>query len=222
MGKLYPESHVEIEGVLARHYELLLNLITLGRYSSFIEDAIGSMAIGPTDKILDLGAGTGYNETYMSQYLDGKGEIVGLDKSEDAIARFRRRFEDDGNVKVKSARIDQPLPYEAHFDKVLTSFVVHGLPHPNREKVIENAYRALKPRGKFFLLDYGEFEVSELPAYVRLPFKVAECKYAFDYISRDWEEILREFGFEITQRSEYFDGFARLLEATKRREDGGG
>ena len=221
MAKLYPDSHVEIDGILAKHYELLLNLITLGRYSSFVENAIGAMRINPEDKILDLGAGTGYNETYMAGYLNGKGKIIGLDKSEDAIARFRKKFADHENVMVKNTRIDQPLPYDAHFDKVLTSFVIHGLPHPAREELIKNAHRGLKPGGKFFVLDYGEFEVSELPVYVRLPFKVAECKYAFDYVSRDWESILRGAGFEITKSEEYFDGFARLLEATKQGDDNG-
>lgn len=173
------------------------------------------MDIQPEDRVLDLGAGTGYNAEYMTNYLNADGRILGLDKSKVGIERFREKFQTNPSVRVENRRIDKPLPYDSEFDKVLTSFVIHGLPHPARENLIKNARNALKSGGKFFILDYGEFEISELPLHVRLPFRVAECKYAYDYISRDWEAILVDFGFSPTGNQEYFDGFTRLLEAEK-------
>ena len=215
MGDLYPRSHIEIDGLLARYYEQLLNLVTLGKYSKFIENAIRAMDIQPEDKILDLGAGSGYNAEYMVNYMNSDGRILGLDKSRVGIERFREKFQTNPSVSVENRRIDKPLPYDSEFDKVLTSFVIHGLPHPARENLIKNARKALKPEGKFFILDYGEFELSELPLQIRLPFRAAECKYAYDYISRDWKAILVDFGFKPTGNKEYFDGFTRLLEAEK-------
>ncbi len=215
MDKLYPDSHVEIDGLLARYYEHLLNLVTGGRYGKFIEQAVRDMEIEPEDRILDLGAGTGYNASQVVQYLDEEGSILGLDKSEDAIERFRKKFPDNPNVKVENRRVDAPLPYGSEFDKVLTSFVIHGLPHPARKELLKNARKALIPGGKLLILDYGEFNLQELPLHIRLPFRAVECKYAYDYISRDWETILRDFGFRVGESHEYFDGFTRLLEAEK-------
>ncbi|MFW6111769.1 MAG: class I SAM-dependent methyltransferase [Candidatus Bipolaricaulota bacterium] len=215
MGELYPRSHIEIDGTLARYYEQLLNLITLGKYSKFIENAIQAMDIQPEDRILDLGAGTGYNAEYMVKYLNTGGRILGLDISRVGIERFRDKFQTNPAVRVENRRVDKPLPYNSEFDKVLTSFVIHGLPHPARENLIKNAFKALKSGGKFFILDYGEFELGELPLHIRLPFRAAECKYAYDYISRDWEAILVDFGFRPTGNQKYFDGFTRLLEAKK-------
>ncbi|MCF7890620.1 class I SAM-dependent methyltransferase [Candidatus Bipolaricaulota bacterium] len=215
MSELYPDSHIEIDGIAARYYETFLNLVTVGKYGRFIDRAIGDMEIEPEDRILDLGAGSGYNARFMAEYIGEEGKILGLDISKEGINQFREKFNDKLNVKVENMRIDQPLPYESQFTKVLTSFVIHGLPHSAREKTLENAYRALQRGGRFYLLDYGEFELSDLPLYMRVPFRIAECEYAYDYIARDWKEILEQFGFEEVESNQYLGGFTRLMTAKK-------
>ena len=215
MGQLYPDSHVEIDGFLARYYEQLLNLISLGKYGKFIEQAIEDMKINPEDQILDMGSGSGYNAQFMSKYLGNEGGILGLDISKEGIARFKEKFSDNPEINVENRRVDKPIPYESRFDKVLTSFVIHGLPHTARQKLLDNAHKALRPEGRFFLLDYGEFELSDLPLHLRVPFKVAECEYAYDYLDRNWEDILKEFGFVVVDNYQYMGGFTRLLVAEK-------
>jgi demethylmenaquinone methyltransferase/2-methoxy-6-polyprenyl-1,4-benzoquinol methylase len=215
MSNLYPKSHVEIDGMLARYYEHLLNLVTAGQYGRFIEEAIEDMDIKPEDRILDFGSGSGYNAEFMINYLGDKGEILGLDISRAGIARFNQKFSDEPGVNVKERRIDRPLPYESEFNKVLSSFVIHGLPHSARKNVLKNARKALVEGGRFYLLDYGEFALTELPLYLRIPFKVAECEYAFDYIARNWEGVLHENGLEPIENRMYLDGFTRLLVAEK-------
>ncbi|MBS3787070.1 class I SAM-dependent methyltransferase [Candidatus Bipolaricaulota bacterium] len=215
MTELYPNSHIEIDGIAARYYENFLNLVTLGKYGQFIEQAIRDIEINPEDRILDLGSGSGYNAQFMAKYIGKDGEILGLDVSKEGVKQFRQKFNNKPNVKAENRRIDDLLPYESQFDKVLTSFVIHGLPHSARKKVLENTYKALLPGGRFCLLDYGEFELSDLPLYIRIPFRIAECDYAFDYISRDWKEILEQFGFEEVESHQYLGGFTRLMTAKK-------
>lgn len=215
MGDLYPDSHIEVSGILARYYEIFLNAGTLGRYGNFIAGAIEDMEIESGDEILDLGAGTGYNASFMADYVGDQGKILGLDISDNAISRFKKRFSDRENVEIEERRIDEPLPFDSRFDKAFTSFVIHGLPHPSRMATLENVHKALKPGGRFFILDYSDFELEELPFYLRIPFKLGECKYAYDYLDRDWEKILEEFGFSLNRNHEYFHGFARLMEAEK-------
>lgn len=215
MSKLYPNSHIEIDGIAAKYYETFLNLVTIGKYGRFIEQAIADMGIQPEDRILDLGAGSGYNAQFMEEYTGEEGEILGLDISKEGVKQFRKKFSNKPNIKVENRRIDDPLPYESQFNKVLTSFVIHGLPHSAREKTLKNAYKTLEQGGRFYLLDYGEFELSDLPLYMRIPFKIAECDYAYDYISRDWKEILEQFGFEEVKSQQYLGGFTRLMTGKK-------
>lgn len=63
----YPQSKVEINGFMARYYDILLDTVTLGRYRPLIEKAIELMAIRPSDKILDLGSGT-VTERHLAFY----------------------------------------------------------------------------------------------------------------------------------------------------------
>lgn len=92
MGKLYPESRVEIGGLLAKHYGLLLNVVTVGRYKPFIRRVAEDMRIKPTDKILDLGAGSGYNTTFIRSHIGKEGSILGLEIGEAAISKFQKRL----------------------------------------------------------------------------------------------------------------------------------
>jgi len=215
MKKIYPESKVEIHDFAAKYYDNILNIATFGTYPFFIRKVIASMNIMPRDRILDLGAGSGRNALLMRQFLSKEGEIVGLDISDDMIAQFEqntRRFE---NMKIFNRRIDEPLDYENKFDKVFISFVLHGLPHPIRKTVIQNAFKALKPGGTFFILDYNEFNLNEMPPLIRIPFKIIECPYAFDFIEKDWKQILEENKFSGFQEHLFFHNYVRLLGAKK-------
>ena len=91
MNKLYPESKVELSGFMAKHYDILLNLITLGKYGRHIRKVIYLMNIKPEDKIIDLGAGTGNNTCLMMKYLSEKGKIVALDISREMIEQFQKK-----------------------------------------------------------------------------------------------------------------------------------
>ena len=216
MPRYYPKSKVEISGFSAKHYDFMLNIMTLGKYVNFINDAVKEMKIEPDDKILDLGAGTGRNACLMGKYLTGKGEILGLEISEQMVKQFERKTQSIKNINLLRQRIDKPFVLEQSFDKVFISFVIHGFPHEVRAEIIGNAFNALKSAGEFIILDFSEFVLSEMPLLFRVPFKAVECPYAFDFIERDWKQILRSSGFDTFEEHYYFKNYVRLLIARKK------
>lgn len=215
MTKYYPKSKVEAAGFSARYYDTLLNIVSLGTYSSFIEKAIRSMEIHPNDRILDLGAGTGRNGCIMMKYLSKGGNLIGLDISEEMIVQFKRKCLAFPNAEIFNQRIDQHLPYEREFDKVFIAFVLHGFPQNIRELIIGNAFRVLRDDGEFFILDYNEFSFEDIPFYVKVLFRFGECPYAFDFIKKDWKRILTTKGFNRFGEYLFFNGYVRLLKASK-------
>jgi len=215
MCAYYPTSKVEVSGFTAKHYDGLMNIITLGRYSSLMQKAIRLMEIKPTDKILDLGAGTGRNACLMMRYLSARGELVGFDISKEMISQFKKNCTGFSNARILSKRIDQDLSYEEYFDKVFISFVLHGFPQDARKQIIRNVLKALKKHGEFFILDYNEFSLKEMPLYSRIPFKLIECPYAFDFIEKDWQRILAGEGFNNFEKHLFFRGYIRLLRGEK-------
>jgi demethylmenaquinone methyltransferase/2-methoxy-6-polyprenyl-1,4-benzoquinol methylase len=210
----YPRSRVEIKGFMARHYDLLLDTATLGRYGSLVKQVVRRMGISPEDKILDLGAGTGRNDSSMVSYLSEKGRLIAVDISSEMITQLRARFARSGAVHIVRARVDRPLPLKERFEKVFISFVLHGFPQESREIVIENAYALLRRGGSFFILDYDQFSLDEMPFLLRIPFEYLECPYAFDFIDRDWKGILAEAGFQEFEEHIFYR-YIRLLRARK-------
>jgi len=215
MSRYYSESKVEISGVAAKHYDTLINAATLGRYSSFIQKIIWLMEIKPNDKIIDLGAGTGRNACLMMKQLSTTGELIGLDISKEGIVQFKKNCAGFSNAKIIYKRIDQDIDYEMYFDKAFISFVLHGFPQEVRKRIIRNAFRALKKNGEFFILDYNEFSLKEMPFYLKIPFKFVECPYAFDFIEKDWKKILTGEGFSYFEEYLFLKKYIRLLKAKK-------
>ncbi len=213
--KIYPDSGVELTTLTAKNYDNIMNIATLGFYRSFISRAIREMGIQPGDKILDLGCGTGRNTCIMETYLDDAGEITGMDISPVMERQFTKKCAKYQNANFVRQRVDLPFSLSGQFDKIFISFVIHGFPHQVRQTVIENIYTHLKPGGLFFMLDFAEFDMSKMPPLYRFIFKTIECKYAFDFIERDWKQILGDNNFADFEEFYFFKKYVRLLKAKK-------
>jgi len=214
-AKIYPDSGVELNPFISKNYDKVMNLGSMGLYKSFIKKAIEQMNIKPTDHILDLGCGTGRNAILMSSYLNEKGRLTGLDISLEMEQQFKLKFNLDTRFKFENIRIDQPFDLEEKYDIVFISFVIHGFPNNVRNNVIKNALNHLKTGGAFFILDFSEFDMNIMPFHHKLIFKAVECKYAFDYIKRDWKSILKKYGFDSFEEYFYIKKYVRLLKAIK-------
>ena len=213
--RIYPDSGVELSPFISRHYDRILALASMGHYPKSIIRAIKDIQIQPDDHILDLGCGTGYNSSLMSPQLNNKGSIHGLDISDEMAQQFQSRFSEDERMTFHNQRIDLPFQLDKKFTKVFISFVIHGFPHDIRQVVIHNAYNHLEAGGAFYILDFAEFDMNAMPFHHRAIFKAVECKYAFDYIERDWKSILKEQGFKDFTEHFYLNKYMRLLKAVK-------
>ena len=214
-NKIYPDSGIELKPFTAKHYDSLMNTASFGLYKGFIIRAINDMDIKSNDNILDLGCGTGRNAGLMLSYLSEKGHITGLDVSEIMEKQFNKKFSGDNRVRFVRQRADIPFDLEQQFDKIVISFVIHGFPHEIRKTVIKNVYKHLKRGGSFFMLDFSEFDMAKMPSLHRFVFKTIECKYAFDFIEKNWKQILTENGFSDFKETFYMKKYVRLLEAVK-------
>jgi len=205
----------KFEGLFAKFYDPLINILTFGRYSKVIREVIQLLDIKPCDKILDMGAGTGRNAVLMAKYLSEEGRILGIDVSDDMVEQFRKRTEGLPNVQVEKRAADEELPYREEFDKVFISFLLHGLTREGRRAVLENAYKALKGRGQLFIFDYSQFDMARAPWYVRLFFAAVECQRAYEFIREDLGRMLGECGFVVEREHFFFAGYTKLVVARK-------
>lgn len=117
--------------------------------------------IDKSDRILDLGCGTG--RTTINLFRIGYTNILGFDLSEKFI-EFAKNYSHKHNFAIEFMQGDgRRLPFEDNsFDKVIFSF--NGLmcipEQKNRDMVLAEVYRVLKIGGKFIFTahnrDYGD------------------------------------------------------------------
>ena len=208
-------SHVEVRGWGARHYDLTMDLLLVGRYQAFIERAIKRMDIRQGDAILDLGSGTGRNICVMLKALGPTGRVVGVDISQEMLRQARHRCRAYPEAVFLERRIEEPLPFHEEFDKAFICFTLHGFENEDKERVIANARRALKPGGVFWVLDYNEFDLDRQWFPFRWAFRRFECELASEFLSLDLKGMLARHGFSSFVTHLFLRDYVRLLGSAK-------
>lgn len=208
-------SKVEVGPGGARHYDLMLNLISLGRYSHFIKGVVEKMDIKPGENILDLGSGTGKADFFMAKKVGPEGRILGLDLSKEMISIAQKRCQLYPQIQFQEQRIEVPLGFKEEFDKVFISFVLHGFEDNQKLKIIDNAYRALKSGGSFYILDYNQFDLTKLWFPIRWVFMNFECELVAEFLKLDLKRMLSGQGFTNFEEELFFKKYLRLLKAVK-------
>jgi ubiquinone/menaquinone biosynthesis C-methylase UbiE len=208
-------SHIEVGGWVAHHYDLTMDLLLVGRYQAFIEQAIEQMDIRQGDAILDLGSGTGRNICVMVRALDSTGRVVGVDINQEMLRQAQQRCQAYPQVSFLKRRIEEPLPFREEFDKAFISFTLHGFEDEDKERVTANVHQALKPGGIFWILDYDEFDLDRQWFPFRWAFRRFECELASEFLSLDLKAMLAGHGFGNFVTYPFLRGYVRLLGAEK-------
>ena len=111
--------------------------------------------IGADQRVLDIGCGTG-NLTLLLKRLHPLADVVGLDPDPKALARARRKAEEQGLAVGLDRGFADELPYaDASFDRVTSALMLHHLPAEEKAKTLREARRVLRSGGAFHALDFG-------------------------------------------------------------------
>ena len=105
------------------------------------------------DVVIDLGSGAG-NDAFIARHETGEtGKVIGIDFTPAMIERARQNNEVRGfnNVEFRKGDIEK-MPVTANTANVIVSNCVLNLV-PNKDGVIKEIYRVLKPGGHFSISD---------------------------------------------------------------------
>jgi SAM-dependent methyltransferase len=116
--------------------------------SQCIPELIRAASLKAGDKVLDVACGAGY---VAAAARDRGAEVVGVDFSAAQVRLAEQTYPDIRFIEGDA----EALPFaEGEFDAVLNAF---GLPHiPNPDKAAAEAYRVLKPTGRFAYASWCE------------------------------------------------------------------
>lgn len=132
-------------------YDPLVNLMGFDRAR---QELVSAANIKPGHHILDIGCGTGTLVVKLKRHYPAA-EVVGIDPDPKALRRARiKATRAAASVQLDSGFADE-LPYEDEsFDRVFSSFMFHHLNEQERENMLREVLRVLKPGGSFHLLDF--------------------------------------------------------------------
>lgn len=131
----------------ARLYDLQLFL-----ERTAIDRALELAAMRPSDRLLDVGTGTGALLRRLAARADAPREAVGLDRSASMLAAARGLPSAWRLVCAEATAL--PFPNES-FDVVTAAYLLHLLDPPARRAVIADAARVLRPGGRVVTVTVG-------------------------------------------------------------------
>lgn len=140
----YPLGNTEAE-----HERLIRQAASLAPVS---ERLFREAGIGPGQRVLDLGSGTGDVAMLVAQLVGPSGEVVGVERDPRSVARARARAAEAGLHNVTFTQCDaSQAASEKTFDAAVGRLILMYLPDP--VAVLRTLYRLVRPGGILAFLE---------------------------------------------------------------------
>lgn len=153
--------------------------------------ALASLKEGET--IIDLGSGAGFDCFLAAKRVGEKGMVIGIDMTPEMIDKARKNARKGkyGNVEFRLGEIENLPVADGTADVIISNCVINL--SPNKKRVFEEAFRALKPGGRLMVSDI--VLLKELPVAIRKRAHPASC--VADAIMKDqYIEAVKQAGFQ--------------------------
>ena len=141
---------------IARRYDLLNRVISLGVDQSWRRQTVAALNLRPGARVLDLATGTADLAILVAGTEPGA-TVVGLDPSSGMLEVGREKIERGGlggRVELVSGDAES-LPFEDRsFDGICMAFGIRNV--PDRDRALREMARVTKPSGRIAILELSE------------------------------------------------------------------
>ena len=215
---------------VSKKYDLMNDLMSFGTHRLWKKNLIEIMNIQNSDKIIDVGSGTG-DLVKIIQRKNPNVSITSIDLNFEMLKYGKNNFANNKNINWINCNAEE-LPFKDNlFDKYIISFCLRNITYI--DKALSEAKRILKPGGTFFCL---EFSTPQSPLVNRIykfykkniiPFigeKIANNKRAYRYLEQSISQFpkqdvlltdLKKIGYINASYTNLFDGIVCIHKATK-------
>ena len=159
---------------------------------------VESLHLQPGMSVADIGAGAGIMLPFFSKAVGAGGKVYAEEIFDDFLARSRAYAHKQGlhNVEfVLGAERDPKLP-EACCEVAVAVHVYHHFNYP--ADMLAGLRRALKPGGRFVVIDY-----------YRRPGAMGPGNMALEHMRLDFDDVVKEIeanGFKLVESHEHIPG----------------
>ncbi|NJM75306.1 MAG: class I SAM-dependent methyltransferase [Acaryochloridaceae cyanobacterium RU_4_10] len=171
--------------------------------------ALQSLDLQPDMQILDLCCGNGPVTQVLAQLSH---HVTGLDASPKAIARAQQNVPQATFVEAFA----EAMPFgDASFDVVHTSMALHEMEVEQRDRILAEVFRVLKPGGIFTLIDFHQPSNPIFWPGLALFLWLFETETAWQLIQTNLTDCLLEKGFALQSDRYPVGGSLQIIQAQK-------
>ena len=141
-------------------YDLMNDFMSLGIHRLWKKDLINWMAPLPEKKLIDMACGTGDLGKLFLKQTNYMGKVMCVDPNLGMLKKGIERLKKHKNITWKKGNAEKILASNNFFDYYTISFGLRNT--KNLNKTLKEAYRVLKPGGRFLCLEFSKIQNSQL------------------------------------------------------------
>ena len=141
-------------------YDLMNDFMSLGVHRQWKRELIRQMNPYPESTLIDVACGTGDIAKLYADNTSNKSKILCVDFNKKMLDEGKKRLSNYKNINWKVSRAEKiDVPNET-FDYYTISFGLRNT--KNLNNALSEAYRVLKPGGRFLCLEFSKIQNSNL------------------------------------------------------------
>ena len=141
-------------------YDLMNDFMSMGLHRSWKKDLINWMAPYPNKKLIDMACGTGDLGKLFLENTNYEGKVLFVDPNLKMLKKGIEKLKNYKNVSWKKGSAEKIPEKKNSFDYYCISFGLRNT--KNIGKSLSEAYRVLKPGGRFLCLEFSKISNSNL------------------------------------------------------------
>ena len=141
-------------------YDLMNDFMSLGIHRLWKKNLINMMNPSSNHKLIDVGCGTGDIAKFYLKNVDENSHITCVDPNNGMIKKGKEKLSKFKNLKWVIAPAEKLPSLDNSFDFYTISFGLRNT--KNLSKALSEAYRVLKPGGRFICLEFSKIQNSGL------------------------------------------------------------
>ena len=141
---------------VSKKYDLMNDLMSLGIHRLWKRDFINWLNPQKNTKLIDVASGTGDIAKLFLDQINYDGNVYCVDENKEMLNISKKKLKNKNNIKWFCENAEE-LPFDSNeFDYYTISFGLRNI--ENIDKAISEAFRVLKPGGRFLCLEFSKVE----------------------------------------------------------------
>ena len=137
-------------------YDLMNDFMSIGIHRLWKKDMINWMAPLPKKKLIDMACGTGDLGKLFLESTNYAGKVLFVDPNSEMLKKGIERLKKHKNISWKKGGAEKIPTPDNNFDYYCISFGLRNTKNIN--KSLKEAYRVLKPGGRFLCLEFSKIQ----------------------------------------------------------------